>query len=249
MTEHTQNIDSFGIDPPAIDDGHSSPHDGEYQHGELHEELVESAMDAGADARSGWSTRQDGWTPDRIRVFLTTLAECGIVADAAEAAEMSIRSAYALRNSAKGRAFHLAWRAALLVARHRVADALMSRALGGCVERVYRNGRLWQETHRYDNRLLLAVLARLENKCSRGNCDAEAAEVEPEFDALVDVVTVKSGGVGAFLRSNKKRIGEQTEEVALIERDVDGLPESADGQTGGNADRSPDDPGFGGTYP
>ena len=47
--------------------------------------------------------RHDGWTPERLRTFLETLAACGVVADACRAASMSPQSAYALRNRRAGR--------------------------------------------------------------------------------------------------------------------------------------------------
>ncbi|MGQ0558154.1 MAG: hypothetical protein ACT4OE_00995 [Sphingosinicella sp.] len=206
--------------PPSPDPNLESP--------ELTESLIEPALSAGEDARIGWSQREDGWTPDRIRTFLATLACCGVVTDAAAAAGMSVRSAYALRSSAKGRAFHLAWRAALLVARNRLSDELMSRALNGCVERVYRNGELYQERHRHDNRLLLSVLARLDGKLRDSCYDNAAAKVASEFESFVDTICSDRNEVGDLLRKIDARSYRQREEVALIERDVDGLPEDDD---------------------
>ena len=99
----------------------------------LSDSLVEQAIDAGRDARPGRTVRRDGWTPERIRIFLSTLTECGVVEVAAGAAGMSGRSAYNLRNSAKGAAFRLAWDGACQLARRRIADVLVARALHSCV--------------------------------------------------------------------------------------------------------------------
>ena len=191
------------------------------------ESLIEPALAAGEDARPGWCLRHDGWGPERIRTFLVTLAECGVVSDAARAAGMSVQGAYALRASAKGRAFHLAWRAALHVAHHRLSDELLSRALNGSIERIYRRGELYEERFRPDNRLLLAVLARLDNKAASRGSDRAAAAVASQFETFVDKVCNEHGDVGAFIRSTKAAFWEE-EEVALIERDVDGLPEEVD---------------------
>src|SRR6187402_1009361 len=128
----------------------------------LTESLIEPALDAGRDVRPDRATRVDGWTPDRIRIFLNALAECGVAGDAARAAGMSKQSAYNLRNRTRGRAFHNAWNAAEHLARRRVAGDLMSRALHGCVEIIVRDGQVWGERHRFDNRLTMAVLTRLD---------------------------------------------------------------------------------------
>src|SRR5687768_14196019 len=161
----------------------------------LTESLIEPALDAGHDVHPGRATRIDGWTPDRIRIFLAALAECGVVEDAARAAGMSKQSAYNLRNRTAGRAFHVAWTAAEHLSRRRVAGELMSRALHGCVEIIVRDGQVWGERHRFDNRLTLAVLARLDaNALARDDENQVARLVAEEFDQFVDLVC--TGGQG-----------------------------------------------------
>jgi hypothetical protein len=114
----------------------------------------------------GRNIRDDGFTPARQRLFLTVLAACGVAADACRAAGISRDTAYNLRNRAEGAAFAIAWNAALLIARGRMDDELMSRALNGVIERIYRNGELWGERHRHDNRLAMAVLTRLDRQAA-----------------------------------------------------------------------------------
>ena len=145
----------------------------------------------------GKSPRHDGWTPERQRIFLEALGECGVVEDAARAAGMSKQSAYAFRNRAAGRGFHLGWLAAQQQARHLLADALMSRALHGCVELIYRDGKLWGERHRFDNRLTLALHTRLKEEVrERGGDDYRPAHyIAEEFDEYLD--TLSSGEEGA----------------------------------------------------
>ena len=92
---------------------------------QLSDNLVDAALDCGRDPRPGREFRADGWTPDRIRLFLHALAECGVVADAARTAGMSLQSAYNLRKSPKGRAFSIAWSAAEQLARRRLSSELM----------------------------------------------------------------------------------------------------------------------------
>jgi molybdenum-dependent DNA-binding transcriptional regulator ModE len=159
---------------------------------------------SGNDARPDRAQRHDGWTPERVRIFLDTLAESGVVADAARAAGMSVRSAYRLRNRADGGAFNVAWIAAQLRARQRLGDAVLSRALHGCVELVVREGEVWAEKHRYDNRLTMAVLSRLDRLAEAGDDASRAARfVAQEFDQFVDLVCAGGDGAAAFIGSRE----------------------------------------------
>jgi len=165
--------------------------------------------------------RADGWTPSRIRIFLDTLAECGVVADAARAAGMSKQSAYAFRNSARGRAFDTAWRAALLLARRRLADEVMSRALNGCVEVIMRDGEVWGERHRYDNRLTMAVLTRLDALAdSMRQLDDGPRRVAHEFEAFVDSVCAGGDEPAEFVRARAELPFQAFAEVQILERNA-----------------------------
>lgn len=167
-------------------------------------ELVDRAQQAARDKSPGRAGRHDGWTPDRIRTFLDALADCGVASDAARAAGMSVQSAYRLRNSAAGRAFHLAWNAALQLARRRLADEVMSRALHGCVDVIVRDGQIWGERHRYDNRLTMAVLARLDRQAQLDDHDNEDTRlVAEEFDEFVDLVSAGGDGADRFIGTRR----------------------------------------------
>lgn len=109
--------------------------------------------------------RQDGWTPDRKRQFLERIAECGVVKEACTAAGMSARAAYNLRD--RDPLFAAGWEAACVMARSRLADEAFSRSMNGVVERIYKDGAIVAERHRYDNRLTMAVLARLDSRVDR----------------------------------------------------------------------------------
>ncbi|HEY5713020.1 MAG TPA: hypothetical protein VIT38_14095 [Allosphingosinicella sp.] len=162
----------------------------------LTESLIESALEAGHECRA------NGWTRDRIRAFLNALAECGVVDDAARAAGMTRQSAYAFRNRDGGDAFQLAWRAAQAVARGRLADEVMSRALNGCVELIYRDGELWEERHRYDNRLSMAVLKRLDDLAQDGKRENRFVNhASLEFAEFVDIVCEGGADAAEFLES------------------------------------------------
>lgn len=163
--------------------------------------------------------RADGWTPERIRTFLRVLSECGVVADAVRAAGMSKASAYAFRNSARGRSFDTAWRAALLLARRSLADEVMSRAVNGCVEVMMRDGEVLGERHRFDNRLTMAVLTRLDNLAdSDVQLNDGPRRAAHEFDAFVDAVCDGNAESADFLRTRAQLSSPAFGEAEIIAR-------------------------------
>lgn len=109
--------------------------------------------------------RQDGWTPEKKRLFLERFAECGVIVEACEAVGMSGRAAYNLRD--RDTLFAAGWEAASVMARPKLADEAWSRAMNGVVERIYKDGMVVAERHRYDNRLTMAVLGRLDARIDR----------------------------------------------------------------------------------
>lgn len=132
--------------------------------------------------------RHDGWTPERQRIFLETLAECGTVQDACRAAGMSPASAYALRQRKSGALFALGWAAALRHARERLADELLSRAMHGCTETVERGDEIITR-HRFDNRLSMAMLTRLDREAEKFDDAARTvAAVAEDFEAMLECV-------------------------------------------------------------
>jgi hypothetical protein len=107
------------------------------------------------------------WTPALQQRFLDRLATSGSVRIAASHVSMSPSAAYQLRRRPEGAAFSLGWAAAVLIARDRLADELLDRALYGIEESTERLSEV--ETHRsftkrrrQDPRLGLAMLARLD---------------------------------------------------------------------------------------
>jgi hypothetical protein len=108
------------------------------------------------------AVRDYGWNPRRQRVFLEALADSGIVTQACRAAAISPRAAYNLRN--RDAIFAEAWVAAQALARQRLADELLERALRGQADRIVRNGEVIAERHRTDNRLALGLLTRLDRQ-------------------------------------------------------------------------------------
>ena len=109
--------------------------------------------------------RRDGWTPFARRLFLEVLAETGRVSRACEYAQLTTQSAYALR--ARDPLFAASWDAACELARAPLADALYEKALDGVTDTITKDGEVVAERHRYDSRLSIAVLHRLDKRCDR----------------------------------------------------------------------------------
>lgn len=148
--------------------------------------------------------RADGWLPEKQRRFLEAIAEGNTVEVACYSVGMSPASAYALRNRAAGRVFAMGWDAAARLARQRFADVLTSRALDGFEETWTRpNGETFTR-RRYDNRLAMAMLSRLDRQVEAraATAEGEAARlIAQDFDAWLDLVEAGEGSAraGAFL--------------------------------------------------
>jgi hypothetical protein len=136
------------------------------------------------------------WTAERMALFLTTLAQTGMVSAACEAVEMSSASAYSLRHSLRGRAFALGWKAALLLARDVLEDQLLN---GPGTESV--TTRLAHATHRraLNRGLSLAVLNRLDQRAIdlRDGEMALVRSVAGNFEDFIELIL--SGGSDAAL--------------------------------------------------
>ena len=102
--------------------------------------------------------------------FLTALAECGSARRAAKVAAVSHQTAYRARRACA--AFRRGWDAALIQARTYAEDVLATRALDGVEEDVWYRGELIATRRRYDSRLLLAHLARLDKLTGAGGAAA-----------------------------------------------------------------------------
>ena len=144
--------------------------------------------------------RSDGWTPERQRGFLERIAEGATVDEASASVGLSPGAAYALRRRAAGGAFALGWDAARHVARPLVAEALFRRAIDGQVDRLTRADGEVIERHRYDNRLALALLARLDRHAeAEDGANAAARLVAAEFEPFLDLL----GSDGATARAGQ----------------------------------------------
>jgi hypothetical protein len=108
------------------------------------------------------SRKVGGWSAERQRLYIETLAETGSVHLAAKTAGLSARSAYALR--VRSPAFSAAWDAAQQLAVGRLSALAFDRAIHGRIEQVYHKGDLVGEKRVPSERLLMWLLARLDPK-------------------------------------------------------------------------------------
>lgn len=140
--------------------------------------------------------RLAGWSAERQRLFLSTLAETGSVHLASAAARLSARSAYRLR--ARSPAFAAAWDVADQLAVGRLSALAFDRAINGRTEQVWHEGILVAEKRLPSDRLLMWLLARLDprrfaapwelRKDGAADPQAEARESFPALlDALADM--------------------------------------------------------------
>ena len=104
--------------------------------------------------------------------FLDRLAQCGNVLASARATGISRSTAYRMRRACAR--FAQLWDGALLLARPQVEAVLADRALNGVEETIYYHGEAVATRTRYDARLLLAHLARLD-RLARDYAASDAA--------------------------------------------------------------------------
>ncbi|QLC25821.1 hypothetical protein HFP57_12855 [Parasphingopyxis algicola] len=105
--------------------------------------------------------QRNGWSAERQRLFVETLAETGCVREAAAAAGMSARSAYRLRARPDGEAFGHAWEAALRLASSRLVALAFDRVVNGMREETWKEGELVATRIRPSERLHLFLLKHL----------------------------------------------------------------------------------------
>jgi len=107
--------------------------------------------------------RVDGWSAERQRIFIQTLAETGSVSEACETAGCTPRSAYRLRMRPDAASFDAAWRRAYELGIHRLTAVAFERALHGIPRQVRRNGEVVGEERVYSERLLMFLLQRYDS--------------------------------------------------------------------------------------
>ena len=140
------------------------------------------------------SRKTGGWSADRQRLFIETLAETGSVHMASRTAGLSARSAYALR--IRSAPFATAWDTAQQLAVGRLSALAFDRAIHGRIEQVYHQGDLVGEKRVPSERLLMWLLARLDparfaapwERRKDDTADPQA-EAQTAFPALLGALT------------------------------------------------------------
>ena len=120
------------------------------------------------------------FTRERQVVFLLALAATGAVRSAAARSGVSHQTAYRARLA--DAVFARGWNAALLAARAQAEEVLAVRAIDGVEEEVMYHGEVVATRRRFDARLLLAHLARLD----RLTADARVEAFAGDFEASVE---------------------------------------------------------------
>ena len=121
-----------------------------------------------------------GWTPERKALFLDLLSHKGNVRAAAARVGLSREAAYKLRR--RDPLFARGWAAALSLAREACVEVLADRAIDGVEEKIFYRGELIDTRRKYDSRLLLAHIARLDRMV---DADEAARADAGRFDELL----------------------------------------------------------------
>lgn len=168
------------------------------------------------------------FTRDLQARFCEQLAICGNVRSAAKAVGVSRANVYRLKRACAR--FETMWHGALILARTQAEEVLADRAMNGVEEVVYYHGEEVATRRRYDARLLLAHLARLDRMAE----DETAQEAAMFFDEGLD-----------DLRDAGEAVGDRRAD--LSERDWDAMESDfADGFADCDGDGDADADGFAG---
>ena len=144
------------------------------------------------------------WTPKLQREFLESLAATGSVKISAAKVGMSPAAVYQLKHRQQGAAFKLGCAAAVLIARGRLVDELLDRAIWGheeTTEHLREEGRSFTKRRRHNPSLGLAMLARLDKMVetrARAGEDMYAQIIAgdwPGFLSLFDAAEAVAQGV------------------------------------------------------
>jgi hypothetical protein len=120
--------------------------------------------------------------PESQAKFVEVLSQWGNVRAAAAQAGVSRAHLYRMRRASPE--FRRMWDAALVLARPQVEEVLADRALQGIVETVYYHGEEVSTRVRYDTRLLLAHLGRLDRIEDTHGVRAAVKDFDERLEAL-----------------------------------------------------------------
>ncbi|OJW68007.1 MAG: hypothetical protein BGO57_11600 [Sphingomonadales bacterium 63-6] len=159
--------------------------------------------------------RKDGWSGALKVRFLDHLASKGTVRAACAAVGMSPEAAYRLRR--RDGLFARGWAAALVLARDVSSDELACRALDGVEEEVWHRGEMVGTRRKYDTRLLLAHLARLDRMVEEQSDLSPSTGDAARFEDLLAALCLEEQ-CRADAQSGESR-GEEPAQALLPERE------------------------------
>jgi hypothetical protein len=144
-----------------------------------------------------------------------------VVETACKRVGLSASSAYAFRNRRSGRAFAIGWDSVLIHrARTRLADEVLGRSIAGCTETVRRDGEVVAERHRFDNRLSMAVLTRLDKLAEKEAAREEQLRaVSEDFEDLLDCIE-EGGDAEAFVEARRPKPEPEPEEKRRLDDSI-----------------------------
>lgn len=130
--------------------------------------------------------RIDGWTEEKQRRFIETLADTGLVSAAAKEVGMTPRSAYQLRRAPYAAAFARAWDAARAHAGSVLEDVAFERAIEGVEQNVFNeHGEVVCTKRVPDNRLLMLLLKHLKPERYAADALGEREPPPPAMDLVL----------------------------------------------------------------
>ena len=103
-----------------------------------------------------------GWTAERQRLFLKTLAESGCVSEACGAVNLSASSTYRLRHKPGAESFAMGWVHAETLAATRLTTLAFERAVHGKSEYLFKDGILIAERRSPSDKLLMWLISHLD---------------------------------------------------------------------------------------
>jgi len=138
----------------------------------------------GGDKSQVRKARKNGWTKTKEEKFFTALGETCNVTLAAEAASMSLTSAYERRK--KVAAFRAGWAEAIATAYQRLELVMLDRALNGTEKIVVRKDGSEERMREYPNQIALHLLKMHRDSAMEAMEEPAEAEIEEVRERLFE---------------------------------------------------------------
>ena len=138
----------------------------------------------GGDKSQVRKARKNGWTKTKEEKFFTALGETCNVTLAAEAAGMSLTSAYERRK--KVAAFRAGWAEAIATAYQRLELVMLDRALNGTEKIVVRKDGSEERMREYPNQIALHLLKMHRDSAMEAMEEPAEAEIEEVRERLFE---------------------------------------------------------------